>query len=202
LDTLILAGLETEAIAALNHSVSIDFTRADGLVDPFETIIRYHHHQPPIRAVTMGRYIGGLVSAVDLLEYGFLGSPFDPRGLEAIRKQAEILAHKLGPGFPTPIYFPGHVTYCRLNSPMKMWLPRVDFRADRGIREDLWGDTTVSPARAGSNILEYGRLTELSADLEFFRNVAQSPRFRCGVADGVCRRRQRGGLLLNRRRIA
>jgi Glycosyl hydrolase family 47 len=41
LSTLIIAGLETEALAALNHTVSIDFTIADGLVDPFETIIRY-----------------------------------------------------------------------------------------------------------------------------------------------------------------
>ena len=106
LDTLILAGLETEAIAALNHTVSIDFTRADGLVDPFETIIRYHHRQRGINALTMTRYLGGLVSVVDLLEYGFLGSPFDPRGLAAIRKQAEILAHKLAPGYPPPHTFP------------------------------------------------------------------------------------------------
>jgi Glycosyl hydrolase family 47 len=41
LSTLIVAGLENEALAALNHTVSIDFTMADGLVDPFETIIRY-----------------------------------------------------------------------------------------------------------------------------------------------------------------
>jgi hypothetical protein len=54
---------------------------------------------------------------------------------------------------------------------MRMWLPRVDFHSNRGIREDLWGDTSVSCSRAGSNILEYGRLSELSIDLEFFRNV-------------------------------
>jgi hypothetical protein len=57
---------------------------------------------------------------------------------------------------------------------MKMWLPRVDFRTSRGIREDLWGDTTVSPARGGTNILEYGRLSELSLDLQYFRNVRSS----------------------------
>jgi hypothetical protein len=52
-----------------------------------------------------------------------------------------------------------------------MWLPRVDFRTSHGIKEDLWGETTISPARAGSNILEYGRLTELSNNLEYFANV-------------------------------
>jgi hypothetical protein len=52
-----------------------------------------------------------------------------------------------------------------------MWFPRVDFRTSRGIREDLWGETTISPARAGTNILEYARLTELSRDLTYFKNV-------------------------------
>jgi mannosyl-oligosaccharide alpha-1,2-mannosidase len=41
LSTLIIAGLQDELVAALNHTVKIDFTSPDGLVDPFETIIRY-----------------------------------------------------------------------------------------------------------------------------------------------------------------
>ena len=101
-----------------------------------------------------------MLSTIDLLEHGFgpggKQTPFDPKGLEAIRHQAEILVHKLAPG---------------LNSPMKMWLPRVDFSTGRGVEEDLWGDTAISPARAGTNILEYGRLSELSRDLVYFRNV-------------------------------
>jgi len=52
-----------------------------------------------------------------------------------------------------------------------MWLPRVNFRTGRGVQEDLWGDTSISPARAGTNILEYGRLSELSKDLTYLRNV-------------------------------
>ena len=46
------------------------------------------------------RYLGGLVSTVDLLEYGFAGPSFDSRGITAIRRQAEILTHKLAPGYP------------------------------------------------------------------------------------------------------
>ena len=38
-----------------------------------------------------GRYVGGLVSTVDLLEYGFAGPSFDSKGIAAIRRQAEIL---------------------------------------------------------------------------------------------------------------
>jgi hypothetical protein len=41
MDTLIIAE-EAEAIVhALNFTVQVDFTNPDGLVDPFETIIRY-----------------------------------------------------------------------------------------------------------------------------------------------------------------
>jgi hypothetical protein len=125
--------------------------------------------------------MGGLVSTIDLLEYGFGGPSFDPRGLTAIRHQAELLAHKLAPGYTTHLIFP---TNCSLNSPMRMWLPRVDFRTGRGVEEDLWGDTAVSPARAGTNILEYGRLSELSSDLTYFRNV--TPSHFCMLMVGNC----------------
>ena len=40
LSTLLIAGLKEEFISALNYTISIDFTAADGLVNPFETIIR------------------------------------------------------------------------------------------------------------------------------------------------------------------
>ena len=42
--------------------------------------------------------MGGMVSTIDLLEAGFGGSTFGQEGLIAIRKQAEMLAHKLAPG--------------------------------------------------------------------------------------------------------
>ena len=129
------------------------------------------------------RYVGGLVSTVDLLEYGFAGPSFDSRGIAAIRRQAEILTQKLAPGYKLFT----NLSDCSLESPMRMWLPRVDFRTSRGMREDIWGDTTVSPARAGSNILEYGRLSELSLDLQYFKNV-DFPRLR---AD--CRLLRHGG---------
>jgi Glycosyl hydrolase family 47 len=42
LSTLLIAGLQDEVVSALNYTVKIDFTSPDGLVDPFETIIRYN----------------------------------------------------------------------------------------------------------------------------------------------------------------
>ena len=65
-----------------------------------------------------------------------------------------------------------------------MWLPRVDFRTGRGVQEDLWGDTAISPARAGTNILEYGRLSELSKDLQYLRNVPFRVRDVVDIGDG------------------
>jgi Glycosyl hydrolase family 47 len=114
---------------------------------------RHPHSNPP-------SYLGGLLSTIDLLEHG-LGpspkpSPPDQKGLQKILHQAETLVQKLAPG---------------LSSPTNMWFPRVDFRTGRGVQEDLWGDTSISPARAGTNILEYGRLSELSGDLVYLRNV-------------------------------
>jgi mannosyl-oligosaccharide alpha-1,2-mannosidase len=41
LSTLLIAGLQDQVFSALNYTAFIDFTSADGLVDPFETIIRF-----------------------------------------------------------------------------------------------------------------------------------------------------------------
>jgi hypothetical protein len=48
------------------------------------------------------RYLGGMLSTIDLLEYGIAGPGVDKDGLLAIQKQAEILARKLGPGYAMP----------------------------------------------------------------------------------------------------
>jgi hypothetical protein len=58
-----------------------------------------------------------------------------------------------------------------LDSPMRMWYHNVDFSTSRGISEELWGDTFTSPAQAGTNFLEYGRLSELTRDVQYVNNV-------------------------------
>jgi hypothetical protein len=52
-----------------------------------------------------------------------------------------------------------------------MWFPLVDFRTGRGVSQQLWGETSVSIAQAGSNFLEYGRLSELTRDEQYVNNV-------------------------------
>lgn len=81
LDTLLIAGLTQELFAGLNFTLSIDFTSADGLVNTFETIIRY---------------VGGLVSVVDLLEFLTDAPQYNTSGLIS---QAEVLVNKLAPGY-------------------------------------------------------------------------------------------------------
>jgi Glycosyl hydrolase family 47 len=86
------------------------------------------------------------------------------------------------------------VTDNSLDTPTGMWLPRVDFRTSRGVTEDLWAGTTISPARGGTNILEYGRLSELSRDLEYIKNVFPL------YIGAHCRQRPHGGILYSQRK--
>ena len=58
---------------------------------------------------------------------------------------------------------------------MRMWFPHVDFQSESGVSEQLWGDATNSLAGAGTNFLEYGRLSELLVDEQYVNNVV-SPR--------------------------
>lgn len=46
LSTLLIADMQPEVFEALDFTSKIDFTSSDGLVDPFETIIRYPASPP------------------------------------------------------------------------------------------------------------------------------------------------------------
>jgi hypothetical protein len=94
LDTLLIAGFHDEFLAALNFTLKIDFTTADGVVDPFETIIRCVFLYLLIR-----RYVGGMVSTVDLLEFFQDAPAVDPEIRTALRNQTEVLVGKLAPGY-------------------------------------------------------------------------------------------------------
>jgi mannosyl-oligosaccharide alpha-1,2-mannosidase len=81
LDTLLIANLTDDYLKAVNFTLAIDFTQADGLVYPFETIIRY---------------VGGLVATADLVTF----LPGAPQGAASgLTAQAVVLADKLGPGY-------------------------------------------------------------------------------------------------------
>ena len=64
-----------------------------------------------------------------------------------------------------------HWSDFRLDSPTRMWYPRIDFEAEKGVSTSLFGDTEISLAETGTNILEYGRLSEISQSEEYINNV-------------------------------
>ncbi|EUC44343.1 glycoside hydrolase family 47 protein [Bipolaris oryzae ATCC 44560] len=144
--TLALMGLWDELAHSLEHMVAINFTQAEDLVDPFETTIRY---------------LGGLLSIVDLYDVGLI--PEDVLTGEArdlILEQAVTLAGKLAPAYDTPTGLP--------------W-PRVDFTTEEGephpsfiLHDDPaqreFEHPAIGPARIGSSILENRVLTRLTGD--------------------------------------
>ena len=99
LSTLLIAGLDEEFLAALNYTLYIDFTTADGLVNPFETIIRYSFLRSGLTHRANGRYVGAMVSTIDLLEYYPNAPKVDPAQIEKLKAQALTLVHKLSPGY-------------------------------------------------------------------------------------------------------
>ncbi|EPS41652.1 hypothetical protein H072_4428 [Dactylellina haptotyla CBS 200.50] len=123
----------------------VNFNYADGLVDPFETTIRY---------------LGALISTVDLLEAGMIEAP-SPSFRQDILRQATTLANRLGPAFDTPTGM--------------IW-PRVNFEDDIGVDSDGRRKqyTSVHLARAGSHWLEYSTLSQLTGDMIYYKNSTRA----------------------------
>lgn len=152
--TLALMGLWDELADSIEFIIAIDFSATTDLVDPFETTIRY---------------LGGLVSLIDLADAGVIPPKvITPAAREKLLQQAITLANALGPAYDTPTHMP--------------W-PRVDFRIGKGVPDPPsvyeenpdkphYDNPAISPARAGSAILENRVLTRLSGDAIYARNAS------------------------------
>jgi mannosyl-oligosaccharide alpha-1,2-mannosidase len=154
--TLAVMGLWEELALSVDHIQKIDFTTAQDLVDPFETTIRY---------------LGGLVSLVDLTDAGVIPeNVISAEARNTILQQAVQLANSLGPAYDTPTGMP--------------W-PRVDFRTSKGVDDALsiaeghperprYKNPVIGPARTGSSILETRTLTRLTGDPVYARNSTKA----------------------------
>ncbi|KAF2201060.1 seven-hairpin glycosidase [Delitschia confertaspora ATCC 74209] len=154
--TLALMGLWEELAASVQHIISIDFTNATGPVDPFETTIRY---------------LGGLVSLVDLSDAGLIPTNIiNPETREILLRQATTLAMSLGPAYDTPTGMP--------------W-PRVNFSTSLGEPDPpsvylenpdkpRYKNPVIGPARTGSAILENRVLTRLTGDAIYTINATKA----------------------------
>ncbi|ORY11340.1 mannosyl-oligosaccharide alpha-1,2-mannosidase-like protein [Clohesyomyces aquaticus] len=154
--TLALMGLWRELSLSIEHILRTDFTYSKDPVDPFETTIRY---------------LGGLVSLVDLSDAGVIpANIIDQETRDAILKQALALADALGPAYDTPTGMP--------------W-PRVDFGTQKGMPDPpelfrehpdkpRYANPVIGPARTGSSILETRTLTRLTGNPIYAANSTRA----------------------------
>lgn len=149
--TLVVMKMWTE----LQHSVdfivnNIDFNTPVGLVDPFETTIRY---------------LGALVSLLDLYDAGVIpAGTLKTSHRAGLVKQATILANNLLPAYDTATGLP--------------W-PNVNFNRHQGTlldpsNSDPDVNPTVNPARAGSNILENCALSKITSEPKYCEYALKS----------------------------
>jgi mannosyl-oligosaccharide alpha-1,2-mannosidase len=150
--TLALMGLWDELALSVEHIINVDFTKADDLVDPFETTIRY---------------LGGLISLVELSDTGLIPeSIITKEGRDKLLAQAVALADSLAPAYDTPTGMP--------------W-PRVNFSTAQGMpdppeiyvqhpQKPRFENPSLGPARIGSSILENRVLTRLTGNSVYARN--------------------------------
>jgi mannosyl-oligosaccharide alpha-1,2-mannosidase len=115
-------------------TTSINFQEPEGLVDPYETTIRY---------------LGGLVSIVELGDSGMIpANVYTPLIRKGLLSQATVLADNLLMAFDPRSGLP--------------W-PLIDFRTHRVSPPEA----TIGPARAGSNFLELCTLSKITGNPEY-----------------------------------
>jgi mannosyl-oligosaccharide alpha-1,2-mannosidase len=150
--TLALMGLWDELAHSIEHILGVDFKTTEDLVDPFETTIRY---------------LGGLLSIVDLYDAGLIPEHvLHEEARNRILEHAVTLAEKLAPAYDTPTGMP--------------W-PRVDFKTAQGEpspafvfsddpKKREYDHPAIGPARTGSSILENRVLTRMTGNPIYTKN--------------------------------
>jgi mannosyl-oligosaccharide alpha-1,2-mannosidase len=150
--TLVLMGLWEEFSHSIEHILGVDFEVATGLVDPFETTIRY---------------MGGLLSIVDLYDAGLIPQDImveDARDL--VLEHAITLAEKLAPAYDTPTGMP----WPRVDFERRQGEPDPNFVFSNDPNKREFDHPAIGPARAGSSILENRVLTRLTGDAIYTTN--------------------------------
>ncbi|OAL47812.1 seven-hairpin glycosidase [Pyrenochaeta sp. DS3sAY3a] len=149
--TLALMGLWDELALSIEHILAIDFGEAKGLVDPFETTIRY---------------LGGLLSIVELYDVGVIPEHvLHDEARDLILEHAITLAEKLAPAYDTPTGLP----WPRVDFESEQGEPEADFTFQNEPGNKEYDHPVVGPARAGSSILENRVLTRLTGDDAYIR---------------------------------
>ncbi|KAJ6033872.1 mannosyl-oligosaccharide alpha-1-2-mannosidase 1B [Penicillium canescens] len=146
IDTAIVMGLTDIVEQQLQHIASVDFTKSSYLVNFFDVNIRY---------------LGGLLSAYDLIKSGQFPNSYDKDLVEILLSQAKTLATAISPVFDTITGLPA----AQKNFSTGQILPSTST-----INGTKYNSTNT--AQAGTLILEYYRLSDLTGD-ESFRQHAK-----------------------------
>ncbi|KAF1812061.1 seven-hairpin glycosidase, partial [Eremomyces bilateralis CBS 781.70] len=160
--TLALMDLWSELKLNIQHILRIDFTQAIGLVDPFETTIRY---------------LGGMLSLIEMSDAGLIPEKvIDQDERDQLLAQAVTLAEKLGPAFDTPTGLPWPRVDFKRN--IGTWVPDPGSDHDKDHEKDPnkppSDPPSIGPARAGTNILEYHTLSKLTGDATYINNATRA----------------------------
>jgi hypothetical protein len=134
LSTAIIMGLADPVATMLKHISTIDYSRATTDVSVFETNIRY---------------LGGMLSAYDLLKGPFNSLPHDAGQREMLLTQSKSLADTLAVAFNTPTGIPDNT---------------LRFQGNQAV---LNGSTRANLAEMGSLVLEWSRLSALLNDPKY-----------------------------------
>lgn len=149
--TLVVMRMWNELQRSVEYIINnIDFDSPIGVVDPFETTIRY---------------LGALVSLIDLYDAGVIPtSVLRARHRAGLVKQAITLANNLLPAYDTETGLP--------------W-PNVNFNRHTGTNWDPKNvdpddHPTIGPARAGSNYIENCALSNITSDDKYCATALRS----------------------------
>jgi mannosyl-oligosaccharide alpha-1,2-mannosidase len=146
LDTAIIMGLAEPVAIILKHISTVDYSRpAPGeSVSVFETNIRY---------------LGGMLSAYDLLNGPFASLPHDPALRENLLTQSKKLADSLSIAFNTTTGIPDNT---------------LDYDGTKLVRN---GSTKANLAEMGSLVLEWSRLSTLLNDPKYAKLTTRAQQY-------------------------
>lgn len=146
IDTAVVMGLTDIVKQQLAWIASVDFSRSESIVDEFDAMIRY---------------IGGLLSAYDLINSPIVPpGTYDPEQVEALLNAAKTISDHLKPMFNTPSGLP---------------LANINFTSEESSNCDPiepCDATAVDTAVTGTIILEWYHLSDLTGDPSY-RQLAQ-----------------------------
>lgn len=147
IDTAIIMGLDDIVQEMMEFIARIDFRlpKTDEPVQMFETNIRY---------------LGGLISAYDLLKSGEFTRRYNQQQVDMLLKQAVTLADKLAYGFNTPTGIPAVFVNFTNNVPIPDTYPAPATNRTYN---------STNTASIGTFLLEFSRLSDISGNATYRR---------------------------------